>query len=278
MPWPLAANLSMLFTEVPLVERVNHAARAGFDGVEVQFPHDTPAATLSQALQASQMPLALINVPAGDLMTGGPGLAGVPARRADFARALEQAIAYARLTRPQRINVLPGRLAADTPRAQAIETLTANCRLAAERLGEEGIAVTCEAINRYDMPDFLIATAEELADLLARVDHPNFSAQLDLYHMARMGNGTEGVTHAIETLAGHIGHVQFADCPGRGAPGQGSLDFNQCLTALHQARYTGWLSAEYLPGGPTADSFGWINTWRQADWLTPKARNESPEH
>lgn len=276
MPWPLAANLSLLFKEVPLLDRVSLAAQAGFDGVEVQFPYDVPAESLKRALQQARLPLALINIPAGDLMTGGPGLAGVPAQRGEFARALEQAIAYARITQPLRMNLLPGRLAPDIDREEALDTLVANARLAAERLGEEGVALTCEAVNRHDMPGFLIATATELSDLLDRVDHPNFFAQLDIYHMARMDNGTLGVTDAVAMLAGRIGHVQFADCPGRGAPGEGDLDFDQCLAALTVAEYEGWLSAEYRPSGRTEDSLGWMNIWREAGWLMPSARSVSP--
>ncbi|WP_304639795.1 hydroxypyruvate isomerase family protein [Pseudomonas sp.] len=276
MPWPLAANLSLLFTEVDLLSRISLAAKAGFDGVEVQFPYEVPAESLKQALLQASMPLALINVPAGDLMTGGPGLAGVRSRQADFERALDQAIAYARIARPQRINVLPGRLAPDSTREKALDTLISNCRLAAERLADEGIAVTCEAVNRHDMPGFLIATAAELSEVLDRVDHPNFSAQLDIYHMARMGEGTEGVEEAIATLTGRIGHVQFADAPGRGEPGTGELDFARCISVLAASGYHGWLSAEYRPSATTEAALGWVEHWRQAGWITPPARSESP--
>jgi hydroxypyruvate isomerase len=266
MPWPLAANLSMLFPEAGLLDRVRLAAHAGFNGVEVQFPYEVPASSLLQVLQQYALPLALINAPAGDLMSGGPGLAGVPGREGAFAEALEAALDYARIARPQRVNVLPGRLGPNVAPEAAMEVLASNCRLAASRFAEQGIAVTCEAINRHDMPGFLVATAEELANLLDRVDHPNLSAQLDIYHMARTHGATDGVIHAMRTLAGRIGHVQFADCPGRGAPGQGGLDFERTFQALDQAGYSGWIAAEYRP---TSESdLAWLCRWRQARWIS----------
>ena len=96
----IAANLSMLFTELPLRERVLAAMRAGFDGVEIQFPYELPAIALKEVLALSGLPLLLINVPAGDLMSGGPGLAGVPVRQTEFDAALQEALSYAAMVRP----------------------------------------------------------------------------------------------------------------------------------------------------------------------------------
>lgn len=261
MVWPLAANLSMLFATEPLPRRVAAAMQAGFAGVEIQFPYDCPAPELQQALQQSQMPLVLINLPAGDLLQGGPGLACVPSRRSDFARALEQALAYVERVRPLRVNVLPGRLDQGLEPAVALDCLADNLMAAANAFAELGVGVVCEAINRHDIPGFLLATAEELASMLARVAHPNLSAQLDFYHMQRMGIA---LPDAVAALAGHIGHVQFADLPGRGAPGSGQMDFASGFQALAQAGYRGWLAAEYHPA--EAD-FGWIADWRSQGWI-----------
>src|SRR5690606_27411740 len=181
----LCANLSLMFAELPLIERVRAARVAGFDGVEIQFPYEIPAIRLKEALQAAGLPLVLINLPAGDLMQGGPGLAAVPARQAAFDAALQEALTYAVMTRPQCINVLPGRLADGVERELALATLVANLRQAAEAFAVLGIRVLCEAINPLDMPGFLINTPQQLDDLLQAVHHPNCQAQFDLYHMAR---------------------------------------------------------------------------------------------
>ena len=257
----IAANLSMLFAELPLRERVLAAMRAGFDGVEIQFPYELPALALQEVLELSGLPLLLINVPAGDLMSGGPGLAGVPARQAAFDAALQEALTYAAMVRPVCVNVLPGRLAEGVSRDQALDCLVANLRQSAEAFAMLGIRVLVEAINPIDMPGFLINTPQQLDELLRAVDHPNLAAQYDFYHMARQDLD---VAAGMRLLAGRIGHVQFADVPGRGAPGSGELDFAPLLDELRSGSYTGWLGAEYKPGeAGTQASLGWLAQWQQ---------------
>lgn len=256
----IAANLSLLFTELPLLQRVAAAAEAGFDGVEVQFPYEVQAAELNAALAAESMPLVLINLPAGDLLDGGAGLAAVPSRQAEFKAALEQAMAYAAVVRPACVNVLPGRLVEGCGREQAMATLVNNLRCAAEAFQSLGVRVLCEAINPLDMPGFLINTPQQLDELLRAVDHPNCAAQFDLYHMARQGLD---LTAGIQLLAGRIGHVQFADCPGRAEPGSGQLDFSAVQRALAAIGYSGWLAAEYRPSSTSQDSLGWLALWRR---------------
>lgn len=256
----IAANLSLLFTELPLRERVVAAAAAGFEGVEIQFPYELPAIALKEALEAAGMPLRLINLPAGDLMSGGPGLAAVPVRQAEFAAALQQALSYAALVRPALVNVLPGRLAEGVEPEQAMACLIDNLRKTAEAFQLLGIGVVVEAINPLDMPGFLINTPEQLDELLSAVGHPNLAAQYDLYHMARQGLDIQA---GIALLAGRIGHVQFADYPGRGAPGSGELQFAPLLKALRGVGYQGWIAAEYRPGeAGTLASLSWLSEWR----------------
>ena len=253
----IAANLSLLFTDRPLLERVLAARVAGFDGVEIQFPYEVPAIQLAEALQRADMPLVLINVPAGDLMAGGAGLACVPSRQADFDAALQEALTYAAMVRPLKVNVLAGRLDACVAPEQAWQCLTDNLRSTAQAFSTLGIGVLCEAINPLDMPGFLLNTPQQMLDLLVAVDHPNLALQLDLYHMARQGMDLPAV---IGQLASHIGHVQFADCPGRGEPGSGQLDFNAALAALNSVGYKGWLGAEYRPSA--TGHLAWLQRWR----------------
>jgi len=257
----IAANLSMLFNELPLAERIMAARVAGFDGVEIQFPYELPATRLKELLERAGLPLVLINRPAGEFMQGGPGLAAVPARQQEFDAALQEALTYAAMTQPACVNVLPGRLAEGFTREQALETLADNLRKSAEAFALLGVRVVCEAINPLDMPGFLINTPEHLQALLERVDHPNCQAQLDLYHMARQGLD---IAAGIRLLGSRIGHVQFADCPGRGAPGSGGVAFVSLIETLREAGYDGWLAAEYRPDGQdTEASLGWLAEWRQ---------------
>lgn len=257
----ISANLSMLFTELPMVDRVVAASAAGFDGVEIQFPYEVPAIRMKEALEAAGLPLRLINLPAGDLMTGGWGLAAVPARQAEFDQALDDALSYAAMVRPVLVNVLPGRLADGVTRECALQTLVANLRKTADAFALLGIAVVCEAVNTTDMPGFLINSSEQLDELLGMVNHANCSAQFDFYHMAMQG---EEISVGLERLKGRVGHAQFADCPGRGAPGSGSLDFINALKALKSSGYSGWIGAEYKPGEQgTLASLGWMDEMRR---------------
>lgn len=263
----VAANISLLFTELPLVQRIVAAGAAGFSAVEVQYPYEVPAVQFKEALEAAGLPLLLLNVAAPDLAGGGPGLAAVPERQTQFDEALQQALTYAAMVRPRFVNVLPGRLAEGVTREQALARLIANVRNAAQKFEALGITVLCEAINPLDMPGFLINTPEHLLALIEAVDHPNFAAQLDLYHMARQGLD---LPEAIAKLAGHIGHVQFADCPGRNQPGTGEVDFVGALQALKEVGYSGWLAAEYRPSASTQESLGWLAEWRAAGWVSPQ--------
>ncbi|SDU12710.1 hydroxypyruvate isomerase family protein [Halopseudomonas salegens] len=261
MAWPLAANLSMLFTEAELVERAGLARHAGFAGVEIQFPYSLPATDLQQVLQHNRLPLVLINLPAADLLQGGPGLAAVPGREADFARALEQALRYAEVARPLQVNVLPGRLADGVDREQALELLGKHLRAAGNAFADLGIGVVCEAINSHDMPGFLLDGSDALLLMLQRVGHTNVRAQIDLYHLARM---QEDIGLALNRLQGFIGHIQFADYPGRHEPGTGAMDYSALAGLLQAVDYEGWLAAEYQPAGLTAEGLAWMDVWRQS--------------
>lgn len=258
----IVANLSMLFTELPLLERIRAAAAAGFSGVEIQFPYDVPAIQLKEQLERCAIPLILINLPAGDLMQGGNGIACDPQTGPQFAEALDEALSYALMVRPRMVNVLAGRLAEGASRGRALATLAANLRETAQAFDRLHIKVVCEAINPLDMPGFLINTPQHLHDLLAEVRHPNCFAQLDVYHMARQGFSTE---QAMAVLADTVAHVQFADCPGRAEPGTGQLDFIAMAHALGQAGYTGALAAEYRPSTSTQASLVWLQSAPFAD-------------
>ncbi len=235
----LSANLSMLFSHLPWPERFAAARAAGFSAVEIQFPYEHTVEQLQQWLQQNQLKLVLINAPAGDLMQGGSGLAGTPGKEAEFASGLQQCLHYASQLGVEAVNILPGRLAAEGSREQALATLHANLCLAAGQLAQHGIRCTVEAINRHDMPGFLISTLDELQQLPA---HPNLFWQIDLYHMARMDQPLESLLHEHWP---RIGHLQFADYPGRGAPGSGTLDFASLFSQIKALPYTGWTGAEY---------------------------------
>lgn len=251
----LIANLSMLFTERPLLQRVAAAREAGFDAVEIQFPYEVSPFELRRELDDNGMPLVLINLPAGDLMSGGAGLACQPKLGRKFAEALDTALEYAAIVKPQKVNVLAGRLLEGQDPQQVFMTLANNLYEAARAFSRLHVQVLAEAVNPLDMPGFFLNTPQQQLELLREISQPNVRAQLDLYHMARQGIDP---LQAIGELGEQIGHVQFADCPGRHQPGTGSLDFMALRERLQQAGYSGGWAAEYRPLGSTIDSLDWM--------------------
>lgn len=251
----LAANLSMLFAERPMAERFAAAAAAGFKFVEIQFPHQHPLEELQRAREAAGVEVVLINVPAGDPDRGEAGLAALPGREADFRAAVETCATYARGLGARKANVLAGKPPVDIAPDMIWRTLIENTRFAADRLGEEGLMVLTEPINPIDAPGVFLNCLEAGLEALERVGHPGLYLQFDLYHMAI----TEPVLRDAILRAGKtIGHVQFADHPGRHEPGSGALDLLSALATLREVGYEDAVAAEYRPSGRTEESLHWM--------------------
>jgi hydroxypyruvate isomerase len=251
----LAANLSMLFTEQPLLERFSAAKAAGFNAVEIQFPYVEKVFDIKAQLQHHNLECVLINVPAGDLMEGGEGLASVPGKETEFVAALDECLSYVTALRIKRVNVLPGRCMDVSKREQYLSTFKHNLNTAAQMFKPLGITVTFEAINTFDMPGFLIHNLQQMLAIVEESEHDNIKMQFDIYHMARMEEGD--VSAIIRHLGNQIGHIQFADFPGRGEPGTGELDFKSIFDAIENSGYNGWVGAEYKPTKYTEDTLRW---------------------
>lgn len=250
-----AANLSLLFTEDTLVERFKAAKQAGFNAVEIQFPYDLSATDIKNKLDEYGLKLVLFNVAAADLLQGGEGLACVPEKRDQFRQAVAQTVEYARLLKPEAINVLPGRCLDKTRWEQYLQTFKENLCYAAEAFSPLGIKTVFEAVNTCDMPGFIVHSGAQMLDVLDQLDRPGLFMQYDIYHMQMMGEKPEAF---IAEHADKIGHIQFADSPGRGQPGTGRIDFGRVFSAIEDSGYSGWVGAEYKPVGTTTESLGWL--------------------
>lgn len=248
------ANLSLLFTEVELSERFKAAKDAGFKAVEIQFPYLLAAAQIQQTLADQQLKLVLFNVDADDLLQGGEGLACVPKKKDQFRFALEQTVRYAELLQPDVINVLPGRCLDEKKRGLYHDTFLRNLEYALEAFSPLGIKTVFEAINTIDMPSFIIHSGVQMLEVLQDLNHRCLFMQYDIYHAARM---SENYMDFISEHTEKIGHLQFADCPGRGEPGTGEIDFQHLFNVIETAAYQGWVGAEYKPGNGTLNSLNW---------------------
>ena len=250
----LAVNLSMIFTEVPVIERFALAHAHGFEHVEIQFPYELDILDIQTQLQQYQLSLCLINVPAGDLMQGGNGLAGVPGQEAAFHQALELAIRYAKALNVPRVNILAGKQPLDADLLPCLNTLSSNLKLACHMLTEQGIEPVFEMINGTDMPRFLVQNIAQAQEMLEAINHPALKMQYDCYHMAMMG---EDVLTGLQENLHQIGHIQFADCPSRHEPDTGNIPYKQIFDWLRQSDYRGYIGAEYRPKTQSDQSFAW---------------------
>ena len=249
------ANLSLMFTEHPFVERWGAAARAGFAGVECHFPYAVPARELAAELCTHRLEQVLFNLPPGDWAAGERGIACLPDRIDEFEAGVAQAIDYARKLGCRRINCLAGIAPANADRAELLSVMERNLRFAARALAGAGIELMVEPINTRDMPGFLLNRSAETLTLIERVGEPNVKLQYDVYHMQIM----EGdIAHTLERELARIGHVQIADTPGRHEPGTGEINYPFLFRWLDRIGYTGWVSAEYIPAGDTVDGLGWM--------------------
>ena len=165
----LAVNLSMIFTEVPLIERFALARAQGFDHVEIQFPYELSIEQIQTQLTVHNLGLCLINVPAGDLMQGGNGLAGIPGKEIAFHQAAEQAIAYAKALQVPSVNILAGKQPHDADLLPCLNTLASNLKMACQMFSSHGIRPVFEMINGTDMPRFLIQNIAQAQEILEAV-------------------------------------------------------------------------------------------------------------
>ncbi|MEV4574805.1 TIM barrel protein [Nonomuraea jabiensis] len=249
-------NLSILLTDLPLLERPAAAAKAGFDAVELWWPFDGPEppnsdlAALRQAIEAAGVRLTGLNFDAGDMAAGERGLLARPDGSARFQANIDVAVRLAGELGCGVLNALYGN-DPGTDRALAV----ANLRRAADAAASIGATVVVEALNSHENPKYPITSSQAAFELIDEVDRENVALLADLYHLHRMG---EDVLELIDRHGAGFGHVQIADDPGRGRPGSGRMPYDEIFARLAAAGYQGHVGLEYRHEGPGAFD------WRQA--------------
>src|SRR5450830_296098 len=239
----LAANLTMLFTELPFLERFHAAAQAGFKAVEFLFPYAFEPAEIAEQLRRHELQLVLHNLPAGNWDAGERGIACHPDRCDEFRQGVDEAIRYAKLLGVKQLNCLVG-----------IAPLVGNLKFAADKLQAAGIALLIEPINRFDIAGFFLNTTQQALALIKASGSDNLFLQYDIYHMQRM----EGeLANTIKVNLALIRHVQLADNPGRGEPGTGEINYRFLFSFLKEIGYQGWIGCEYKPQAGTEAGLGW---------------------
>lgn len=249
-----AANLSMLFTEVPFLDRFERAARTGFEAVEFLFPYEFPAEEIRAHIDKHQLQIVLHNLPAGDWAAGERGIACDPARIVEFRAGVAQAITYAQALGVPQLNCLAGKAPAGVAADVLSRTLVDNLRFAATELKAAGLRLLIEPINPFDIPGFYLTRTDQALDILDEVDASNALVQYDIYHAQR----TEGeIAATLQKHLARIGHVQLADNPGRNEPGTGEINYRYLFAHLDRIGYDGWVGCEYRPARTTEIGLGW---------------------
>ncbi len=253
-------NCSILFTELPLLERPAAVRAAGFDAVEFWWPFsaavpaDKDVDAFVASIRDAGVQLVGLNFFAGDMAAGDRGLVSWPARSTEFADNIDVTIGIGERLGCRAFNALYGnRVDGVSPEAQD-ELGAENLALAARGAARIGGTVLVEPVSgagRYPL-----LTAADAVAAIDRAGEPNLGLLADLYHLAVNGDDVDAV---IARDASRIAHVQIADAPGRNEPGTGALPLDRHLSALEAAGYAGWVGLEYQPSTTdTADSFDWL--------------------
>jgi hydroxypyruvate isomerase len=254
-----AANLSMMFNELPFPERFAAAAKAGFAAVEFLVPYDYPVADVTRWLTDNKLANVLFNMPPGDWAAGERGMASLPGREEEFRAGVAKALEYALVLGTPTIHAMAGLLPAGADREAHRRTFVDNIRYAARELARHGLTLVIEPINGRDIPGYFLNTQAEGHAIRKEIGEPNLKVQMDFYH----AQITEGdLTMTLRNNFEGVGHIQIASVPARHEPDEGEVNYPHLFRLLDELGYAGWVGCEYRPRGKTEDGLGWFSNTR----------------
>ena len=250
-----AANLSLMFNEVPFLDRFAAASEAGFEAVEFLFPYAHPAPEVAERLSDNGLTQALFNAPPGDWDAGERGIAALPDRVSEFRESIDKALEYARALDCRTLHVMAGLVSAPAMREDMLQCYVENIRFAADRCEGEGVTVSLEPLNSRDVPGYLMPTSAAIVSALEKIDRPNAGLQFDFYHVQIM----EGdLAKRFEAMLDDIVHVQISGVPERHEPNIGEINYPYLFNLMDRLGYTGYVGCEYNPLGDTRDGLTWL--------------------
>jgi hydroxypyruvate isomerase len=248
-----AANLTMMFTELPMFERFAAAADAGFEGVEILFPYDLSAVDLYRAAAKAGTQIALINAPPPNWAGGPRGFAATPGTEDRFRRDFERSLRVAEALRARHIHIMAGK--AESP--EAMKTYIKNLKWATERAPHASL--TIEPISQITSSGYFLSDYDLATDILDQIGAPNLGLQFDTFHAQII---TGDMMACWQKVAPYVRHIQIAGYPGRHEPDEGNMDHTDFFAALDQSGYKGWVSAEYTPLRTTFSGLDWLHRAR----------------
>ncbi len=250
-----AANLTMLFTEVPFMERFASARDSGFSAIEYLFPYEFEAVELKAQLEQNRLTQVLFNLPSGKWEEGERGIAANPERVDEFRAGVAKAVEYALELGVGRLNCLAGKRIPGYDDDKQWSTLVGNIRYATKVLQEKGLRLMVEPVNHFDIPGFFLNRTDQALKLIEDAGMPNLFVQYDVYHAQR----EEGeLTATLRKHIDKIGHIQIADNPGRHQPGTGEINYQFIFKEIDASGYRGHVGLEYVPVPDSKSSFDWI--------------------
>lgn len=254
-----AANLTMMFTEVPFLDRFEAAAKAGFTAVEFLFPYDHPAEDVGKRLKDNGLTQALFNLPPGNWDAGEKGFASLPDRFNDLRNSIHIAVPYIKATEVRRLHLMAG--IADRSNPRAVDAFRRSVQWAANFLGDFGIDVVIEPINKRDVPGYFLNDFAFAHDLVRDMKIPNVGLQFDIYHCQILHGD---VTMRLREMLPTIGHIQIASIPSRNEPDGEELNYPFLFAELDRLGYDNYVGCEYRPRGNTTDGLGWFKPYAGA--------------
>lgn len=270
-----AANLTMMYPELPFLDRFEAAAQDGFTAVEFLFPYAYSPEELAARLQANHLQQVLFNAPPGGSdpnsidqawNSNTRGTASIPGREKEFQQGVEMALRYAEALGCPRIHVMAGLLGSDQTHASNRPTYVSNLRWAASLAAKQGLHVLIEPINTRDIPGFYLNRQDQAHSIIEEVGASNLQVQMDLYH-CQIVEGDVAMKIRQYLPTGRVGHFQIAGVPERHEPNIGEINYPYLFNVIDEVSKTcnwqGWVGCEYkprgggLPGGTSA-GLGWL--------------------
>jgi hydroxypyruvate isomerase len=255
-----AANLTMMFNEVPFLERFAAAAEAGFEAVEFLFPYDHPPEEVAARLRAAGLRNVLFNMPPGDWAAGERGIGALPGREQEFRDGVARALRYAEALGTPTLHAMSGLVPDGADRAVHRRCYVENLRYAARETAARGLTLVVEPINPRDIPRYFLNTQAEAHAIREEVGAENLKVQMDLYH-AQIVEGD--LVTKLRKYARHVGHVQIASVPERNEPDLGEVSYPWLFRVLDEVGYDGWVGCEYKPARGTVAGLGWFAPYRR---------------
>ncbi|MBE2894567.1 2-oxo-tetronate isomerase [Spirabiliibacterium falconis] len=250
-----AANLSMMFCEVPFLERFEAAAKAGFKYVEYLFPYDYPADVLKAKLDQFGLQQVLFNTKPGNIEAGEWGISALPGRESESHEHIDLALEYALALHCPNVHIMAGVVPEGVERLAYEETFIKNIQYAADKFAPHNINICLEALSPAVKPNYLLVSQYDTLNIVNQIARDNVRIQLDYFHAQNVDGNLSKLTH---TLLDKVAHIQIASVPDRIEPDEGEINYFYLFEQLKTLGYRGVIGCEYHPRGKTEDGLIWL--------------------